>query len=312
MPTIRIAEPHESIAAAVAAALRARGVESITTLNEIDSTDFLHDEANLLNDEELADAKAALIEDGIFGPREWTDTDLRAATKYGWAIAHALQSAHATPVVWSVAGGAVATTAHELRFIVDELRQRTAPLTHLSLCWPIALEPAIDFGEMADSFLTALAGYAPILRGCGFGLFIPNALGKISVLPALATQLGAEVMFDFSHLGWLEAARLLASTDAALFRRLLPCAQEHFAFDKPPGALATTEDDIRTLPDVPDAELARTFLDDPRGRQLLHVTARSIFADPELRAPLDAFIASADTTLSPAIAAEVERHLAGE
>lgn len=312
MPSIHIAEPHESITAAVAAALRARGIEPITKLHTIDSTNFLHDEANLLNDEELADAKAALIEDGIFGAREWTDADLRAAIKYGWAIAHALQTADSTPVVWSVAEGRVATTAHELRFIVDELRRRTVPLTHFSICWSVALEPAIDLDETADSFLAALAGYAPIIHGSGFGLFIPNAFGKLRVLPAIAAQLGAEATLDFTGLGWLEAARLLANTDAELFRRLLPCAQDHFAFDKPRGALATGEDDIRTLPDVPDDELARVFLDDPRGRQLLHVTARSIFADTELYAPLATFIAANTDALNSAVAAEVNRHLAAE
>ena len=60
------------------------------------------------------------------------------------------------------------------------------------------------------------------------------------------------------------------------FRRILNLAQEHFIYDKPVDHLSTTEDDVRFLPDVPDADLERFFLDDFRGRQLLHVSARSI------------------------------------
>lgn len=310
MPAVHVAEPHDSIATAVAAAFRARGIEPLAKLTVIDSASFLHDEACLLDHLELADAEAALVEDGIFGPREWIDPDLRAATKYGWAMAHALQNEGAGPVVWSVAGGAVATTAHELRFVVDELRQRGAALTHLDVCWPVALEPAIDLGEIAEAFLAALASYAPVIRGSGFGLFIPNAAGKLSVLPAVNEQLGTDALLDFTGLGWLEAARVLAQADAPLFRRVLTCAQQHFAFDKPRGALFTSEDDIHTLPDVPAADLAHVFLDDPRGRQLLHVTARSIFAAAELREPLAAFLAAAAEGIGAAISAEVERHLA--
>ena len=46
--------------------------------------------------------------------------------------------------------------------------------------------------------------------------------------------------------------------------------------------MATGEDDIRSLPGVEDARLEATFLDDFRGRQLLHVTARSLAQDEKL------------------------------
>jgi len=209
-----------------------------------------------------------------------------------------------------VAGGEVATTPDELRFILAELKRRSAPFKNLDLCWPVALEPAIDFGEASAAFLASLADYAPAIRGSGFRLFIPNAAGKAAVLPEVRAQLGSDALLDFTNLGWLEAARLLADADATLFRALLICAQQRFVFDKTPALLSTTEDDIRTLPDVPDEELARTFLDDFRGRQLLHVAARGAFADDALRGPLAAFVASAEAQLGAAIAAELERHLA--
>lgn len=304
MPAIHVAEPHALLASFVADAVRARGLETVTSLHEIDSKDFLHDEAALLDDTELADAQAALVEDGLLIP----GADLRSATKYAWAIAHAAQHAAESPAVWSVSGGMVATTPDELRYIVAEWKRRGFSFAALSPCWPVAIEPAIDFGENADAFLSALDSYAAVLRGSGVSLFIPNAAGKFSVLPAIVERLGSHALLDFSAIGWLEASRLIARLDAALFRGVLTCAQEHFAFDKQCGALSTTEDDVRALPDVPDSELERVFLDDARGRQLLHVTVRSVAA--ELTAPLDAFLRREAPQLAAPIAAELDRHLA--
>ncbi len=301
---VRVAEPHDSLATAVATALRARNHRPILKMQEINSKDYLHDEAGLLNEDELADARAALIEDGLFRP----EADLRATIKYAWAIAHAELDAYEEHILWSVADGGV-TTEGELKFIVAEMQRRTEPADYLSLSWPVSIEPAVDFGEHADSFLRALGTFGEIIRDSALKLFIPHATGKFSVLPAVIAQWGSSVLLDLGHLGWMEAMRLLARTDAALFRRALVSAQEHFAFDKPKGALSTTEDDIHALPDVEDSDLERIFLDDARGRQLLHVTARSVAAD--LGEPLMAFLQREAAQLDTMIAAEIDRHFAG-
>lgn len=302
---VRVSEPHDSLAAAVAAALRTRGHEPLCDLQELDAKEYVHDEAALLDDAELADAQAALIEDGLFTP----GADLRAATKYSWAIASAVQSATTEKTIWSVAGGSVPTTEDELRFIVADMKRCALPLAAVSLCWPVSIEPAIDLGENADAFLRALRGYTAVVGGSGIDLFIPNAVGKASVLPAILAESASCGVLDFAGLGWLEAMRLLARTDAALFRAALLSAQEHFVFDKGNSALSTTEDDIRTLPDVEPAELERVFLDDLRGRQLLHVTAHSVAAD--LGEPLAAFLQREAAPLGAMIAAELDRHLSG-
>lgn len=302
---IRVAEPHDSLATAVAAALRARGHEPLCDLHELDAKDFVHDEAALLDEAELAEAQAALIEDGLFVP----GADLRVATKYSWAIAYAVQSATTEKTIWSVAEGSVPTAKDELRFIIAEMKRCALPVAAVSLCWPVNIEPAIDFDENADAFLHALRGYAEIVSGSGIHLFIPNAVGKVSVLPTVVAESGLCAVLDFAGFGWLEAMRLLSRKDAQLFRRALISAQEHFAFDKGSGALCTTEDDIRALPEVSEADLERIFLDDPRGRQLLHVTAHSVAAD--LGEPLAAFLQHEAAQLDTMITAELDRHFAG-
>jgi hypothetical protein len=77
---------------------------------------------------------------------------------------------------------------------------------------------------------------------------------------------------NIDGLGWIEAIRVLARNEPDLLRKLLVVAQDRFPFDKPNLELATTEDDIRHLPDVPDSALERVFVEDFRGRQLLRIT----------------------------------------
>lgn len=312
LPTIRLAEPHELLTAQVRAAWLARHLPVVDSWREIDSAAYLHDEAALLSADELADAKAALSEDGIFPEREWSEIELRAATKYGWALAHAEQETRNLQtdlVVWNLERGETATTPAELRFLLAELRRRQVPITHLAPCWPVTLEPACAVEERTEAFQRVLSEFTPIIRESGFGLAIPHVAGKVAEFRMAVESLGAGALLDFAMLGWLEAARIMALQSPELFRRVLECAQEHFAFDKPPLAFSTTEDDIRTLPVVEDHDLVRVFIEDFRGRQLLHIPVRSIFADAALREPLGQFLTSARTEINTAIGVEIDRHV---
>jgi hypothetical protein len=108
----------------------------------------------------------------------------------------------------------------------------------------------------------------------------------------------------------MAALRVLARVEPAFFREILHSAQEHFVFDKVGAAISTNEEDVRFLPDVSDAELERTFLEDPRGRQLLHVTARSILREPSLADPLRAALDTHSALHRELFGASVARHLA--
>ena len=105
-----------------------------------------------------------LIEDQIFSREEWLhdyvaagwqeDEVLRAAVKYGWALAH-LQSVvgdslHA--IVWSVADGSETTTPAELRFLFAELERRKLTVRWIALCTPARFEPALDYAGDCAAF----------------------------------------------------------------------------------------------------------------------------------------------------------------
>src|SRR4029077_9014092 len=103
-----------------------------------------------------------------------------------------------------------------------------------------------------------------------YRLSFSNAEEKFAVLPAIARECGELLHVRASGLAWMAAMRVVARVEPALFREVLHSAQEHFVFDKVGAAISTNEEDVRFLPEVSDAELERTFLEDARGRQLLH------------------------------------------
>jgi hypothetical protein len=137
-----------------------------------------------------------------------------------------------------------------------------------------------------------------------------HAEEKFSALPLIHDQCGEAFHLNFDGLGWIEATRVLARREPNLLRKLLVVAQDRFAFDKPDLELATTEDDIRTLPDVPDSDLERVFVEDFRGRQLLRITAPSLLNDATCGQPLREAIERHRALHAELVDAAARRHFA--
>jgi hypothetical protein len=272
----------------------------------VDSTGALHEEAPLLDADELADAERALIEDGILAGPEWwqshavrrieREAALRAATKYGWALLHLERmlrgAAPPRAVLWSLAGAESAATEAEAQWLACELARRGICGLALDLTWRFTIEPMVEIDPAwAEDFSEAWSRIAANFSGSSCRTVLPHAAGKMALLEAVARS-GHEPLLDLRGLAWMGLCRVLAGRDAPLFREMLGGAQAAFVFDRTAEVLATSEDDVRGLPEAADAELEAMFLDDHRGRQLLHVTAGTLCADealaPRITAALDA------------------------
>jgi hypothetical protein len=114
---------------------------------------------------------------------------------------------------------------------------------------------------MSIAEIAALA--APLKVG------IHHASGKANLDAAAQRIFAPHVHLDFEEDAWLATLDALARQQPELFRRWLCVAQEMFPFAAGGMPLAITEEDIRVLPQVGDADLPATFLADIRGRQLL-------------------------------------------
>jgi hypothetical protein len=260
----------------------------------VDPSELIITEAPLLNEAERADAQEALIADQVFESLDWpsryVDQDFPAGSptlivmgiKFGWAIEQAARIVAAAAKRWPGVGleivldAPTAVAPQEHLFIGLELQRRGVPGFDLVLPWGGRWEPAVEWIGEGGEFESALAVHSAIALEREWRMGFDHAEEKHAVLPWLSAKCGDRLHLNIDGLGWLGAMRILARQEPGLLRALLPVAQERFAFDKPNAELATTENDIRTLPDVPDSELESVFVDDFRGRQLLRFTAESL------------------------------------
>ncbi len=270
----------------------------------LDPSEYFALRADLFSAEELAATQIALIEDGVFTAPDWMSAYLdrdfagfrftseslaRAAVKFGWAVAYAAEMAAGLAGDFEIdfAGTPQRTTPLEHLFIALELRRRAVPFATLALRWPGHFEAAVDFEDDVPEFERAVVEHAAVARFAGtYRLSFSHAEEKFAVLPAIGRECGDLLHLKTSGLAWMAGLRAIARVEPALFREILRAAQGQFAFDKVGAVISTNEEDVRFLPEVSDAELERTYLEDNRGRQLLHVAARSLANDPALRAAL--------------------------
>jgi len=294
MPSFSVDEPSPHLSSLLLHALAAYGCEvrDGPAWPHLDASAFLHDEAHLLDADELREAEVALIEDGVFSASSLeslastldvaVDVALRAAVKYGWALAAAQQSAQG-PFELSVDAGTVRTIALEHRLLVSEIERRGLEVRSLALCTPGQLEPAITPVDEPAEFKAWLLEHESI---AGPPLAFANMEMKWDLLLAIAKH-APRARCGLSRVAWLELLRVVARRDPGLFRETLSEAQVRFAMEKTNRISATTEDDIRSLPLVDDALLEITFLEDFRGRQLLYAVAPAMAADARLASLLD-------------------------
>jgi hypothetical protein len=269
----------------------------------LDPGDLIISEAPFLNESESDDAMDALVADRVFESKDWPSLYLnrdfpiedgevlrfespaliQAGIMFGWAIEQAARIAARlgstgceTERLEIILDSPGTITPHEHLFAGLELQRRGIRAFDLILPWGGRWEPAVDWIGDAETLGPNLAIHRAIAEEHGWRMSFDHVGQKIAVLPLLHAHCGDILHLNIDGLGWIEATRILARHEPALLRDLLVVAQDRFAFDKPNAELATTEDDIRTLPDVPDSELERVFVDDFRGRQLLGFTASSL------------------------------------
>ena len=256
--------------------------------------------ASLLSLDELDAAVVALEDSGCYQPewhtrytdREWQlasgrnlrfadETLARVAVKFGRALAHAAQLQQAIRTLWSGHGAApdieLYFAGHRYPWNEEEFLFLTLESARSGLC-PVCISPSLGMawqpgaeyagGEGEIESLLVSAGEIAALAG-SLKVGVHHLAGKERLVSSAKRFVGPRIHLDFEENAWLAALDDLARLQPELFRRWLCVAQEMFPFAAGDKALAITEEDIRILPQVEDADLSATFLADVRGRQLL-------------------------------------------
>ena len=258
----------------------------------------------------------------------------RAAVKYGRAIVAA--RALAADIA---AAAARRGLDHEIELSVDETEQPTTLAEHYIIadqCLAAGMklvslapryvgdfEKGVDYKGDVAALRRSLADHAAIARHLGpYKLSLHSGSDKLSMYGVFAEATRGLFHVKTAGTSYLEALRVVLRHDAALFRRMVDFAREHYERDRATYHVSATVASVPPPDAVPDdAVLECLYLerwsDVPAGcgftqpgRQILHCTFGSLLTDPTLGSALRALVAAEPATYRAVLAEHFGRHLA--
>jgi hypothetical protein len=210
---------------------------------------------------------------------------LRAACKYGAAIAHVAQ-------MYRHLAARMGSQPYELEVSVDETETPTSVLEHwfvaselrrLEVRW-VSLAPryvgrfekSADYIGDLNVFEAEFAQHAAIARALGpYKLSLHSGSDKFSIYPLAARHAGPLLHLKTAGTSYLEALRVIAAVDPAFFREILAFARPRYATDRATYHVSAELSRVPKPEDLADAELS-TVLNLFDGREVLHVTFGSV------------------------------------
>jgi hypothetical protein len=258
---------------------------------------------------------------------------LRAAVKYGRALNHAIALADHVAEVQKHNG-----RDFEIELSVDETEQPTTLAEH----WIIAdlclgrgmklvslaprfigdFEKGVDYKGDLSALARSLADHAAIAESRGpYKLSLHSGSDKLSMYPALAKATNGRFHVKTAGTSYLEALRVVARRDPALFRRIIAFARSHYDKDKATYHVSATLASAPSPDEVSDPVLLeRHYLElwpeVPRGkgftqpgRQILHCTFGSVLTDLDLGPAVRAALERHQGTYTEVLADHFRRHL---
>ena len=241
---------------------------------------------------------------------------LRALAKYGRAIGHT--AAIAAALTAQIGGGRydleisvdetdTPTSIYEHFLIANELHARGIPVASVAPRFVGKFQKGVDYMGDIELFEAELANHVAIMNHFdSYKLSIHTGSDKFSIYPIIARHAHGHVHVKTAGTSYLEALRLVAECDPALFRKMLDHARAHFEHDRKTYFLDAQLSNVPAGADVPDPDLP-DMLNQFDARQVLHVAFGSIldaYGDP-----LRALIAAHEDAFRAGLERHFSRHL---
>jgi hypothetical protein len=271
----------------------------------IDPSDFVENRADTMTENELVTAVQEQNADGIYGgssveslyegkayPVGGSDLVfereplLRAAVKYGRAIDHCEKMAaridEANPdrlyeIEVSVDETDSPTSELEHLFFALELRRRGVTVVSLAPRFIGEFEKGIDYKGDLAAFERSLESHVAIAREFGpYKISIHSGSDKFSIYPIIGRVCDNLLHVKTAGTSYLEALRVVARTSAPLFREIVDYSGERFSEDKASYHISVSDGDLPGLLATGNNDLETVFLNEDKGRQVLHVTFGSV------------------------------------
>lgn len=258
---------------------------------------------------------------------------MRCAVKYGAAINHAVSLAAYIKQVQEGAG-----RDYEIELSVDETEQPTTLAEHYIIADQcvgggmnlVSLAPryigdfekGVDYKGDVAALESSLNDHGAIASLLGpYKLSLHSGSDKLSMYPALARATKGQFHVKTAGTSYLEALRVVAHHDPALFRRIVEFGRSRYETDKATYHVSATLENTPPASDVPDAtRLEQLYLerweDVPAGkgftepgRQILHCTFGSTLNHDEFGPAIRALLEAHLDSYTEILADHFSRHL---
>jgi len=244
---------------------------------------------------------------------------LRAAAKYGRAVAHTVRMyRHLAAVMgerpfeleMSVDETETVTSLAEHVYIVSELKRLGVKWVSLAPRYVGTFEKGVDYiGDLAE-FEKSFAQHVAVAKRFGpYKLSLHSGSDKFSIYPIAARVAGQLVHLKTAGTSYLEALRAIAGLNPALFRQIAAFARERYPTDR---ATYHVSADVAKMPDAANlADAALTgLLDNFHAREILHVTFGSVLNHKPFRQPFFDTLRSDEETYYRILKTHFDKHFA--
>ncbi|NQS91665.1 MAG: hypothetical protein HQ574_04585 [Chloroflexi bacterium] len=211
------------------------------------------------------------------------ETLLRAAAKYGCAIAHIktvsdylVQHVDKFDLEASVDETDTPTTVLEHYYIANELRRLGVPYVSLAPRFIGSFEKGVDYIGDRALFDIELERHAAVMYAIGgYKLSIHTGSDKFSIYPSISEKSRKLVHVKTAGTSYLECLRVIAVVDQAFCRQILDFARSRYESDRATYHVSGELEKVPSAADLIDDQLLDLF-DQFDARQVLHVTFGSV------------------------------------
>lgn len=178
---------------------------------------------------------------------------------------------HAVSFEISIDETEVPTTPEAHYFIACQLKERKIEANSMAPRFCGEFQKGVDYRGDIVQFQQEFAVHAAIAKAFGYHISVHSGSDKFSIFPYVGRLSGGRFHIKTSGTSWVEAVRVIARCNAALFRRMVAFSRMHFEEAKAYYHVSASLDRMPLLENVPDAELA-SLLDLVDMRQVMHIT----------------------------------------
>jgi hypothetical protein len=243
---------------------------------------------------------------------------LRAAVKYGKAIAHTVRlyrhlvksmNGRLFEFEMSVDETETPTTLVEHVYIASELKRLGVVWVSLAPRYVGAFEKGVDYIGDLEPFRRSFARHVAVAKAYGpYKLSIHSGSDKFSIYPIASRLAGELIHLKTAGTSYLEALRTIGRCNPGLFRDILRFAIGRYPVDRATYHVSAETARIPDVAGLDDRDLPK-LMEDFHAREVLHVTYGSVLNHAPLRAPFFGALRQHEEEYTQVVEAHFDRHL---